>query len=670
MCKKKKKIACTRCRRKKIKCSGEIPCDKCAKYNLECKYLTNENSSNDSAGILQSGQYSSDGLASMQHKEARPNTDTNNMSLRFRNGAGDARSQKYTVSKNMICKPYWRITHRFQNILYLNLYNSNLNRLLRDIKMKVRKPRVQYYGWNMSGLQYVGLTVMPERPKFDFSTVHELLLKYYFDEINPVLGIMNAHFLDYFLLKDHENIKINMNDPVKLGKEDALLLAILHLIYSISIRFMEFEKMAGLDVNMLKIEESSFEFAYHLISTLSFEIVSLELIRAWLLATFYLRVSHTQRSCMAALDQANCMARSMGLHLSEMSDIQEKEPGKTEVKKVFWCLYTFDQLYSIQIGREAFWSRKEIITIKMPTLDVSSKSDEAFPLPFFGMLKLALLAKDVSGMYNNELIMESMPTLIQKIDNMHLWLSSYCFFDKNDASLGAESNNLPFFKEQVLLQFYDIIFCFYGPIIQSYVTRDFSNVFVSPEGIIHCWKGVLEVLKSFKSKLVLKRPWPLNLMLMFCIGITSLVMINEEAFTEHATGSYKEAIKLLSFLANESVPSNQFPMAKEALLALNQCSKVIQIRTSETLESMKSINIGLGDEILKKKIPDRLKENDEASLPYKKSKSSISNEAPSFPPSLEQAESIEDYPEIVNEIDWFGAISDDNLFIDYDFSLL
>lgn len=530
----------------------------------------------------------------------------------------------------------------------------------------VKEPRVQYYGWNMSGLQYVELSVMPKKPEFDFVKIHESLVKYYSDKINPLLGIMNMNFLLYLLMRDHSIMETNLEVPVKLHKEDTLLLASLHLIYSISIRFIEFEKVDGPDKNMLKVEKSSFEFAYHLLRGLSFEIVSLELIRAWLLATFYLRVCHTQRSCMAALDQANCMARNMGLHLSEMSDLQEKSLGKIEVKKVFWCLYTFDQLYSIQIGREAFWSRKENITVDIPTRDDTSKSDECFLLPFYGMLKLSLLAKDISEMYVDGLIFENQNIVIQKLDDMYQWLSSNGFFDDEDPLNAVGNKNEFFFKKQVLLQFYDISFCFYGPFLQSYVTKDFSSPFVRVEGIIKCWNGVLDIFKDFKKNLILKRPWPLNIMLIFCVGITSLVMVDKGSYAVRATESYKQAIELLSFLANESVPTNQFPMAIEALLALNQCSKLVQMKINEDLESMKMINVGLGDEILRKRIHE-LEENSEASLPYKKVKISKANESSCFESNLTNEESLEDYHNIFNEIDWFGDISEGNLFIEYDF---
>jgi len=240
---------------------------------------------------------------------------------------------------------------------------------------------------------------------------------------------------------------------------------------------------------------------------------------------------------MAALDQANCMARSMGLHLSEMSELQEKKLGKIDAKKVFWCLYTFDQLYSIQIGREAFWSRKENITVDIPTRDDTSKSDECFPLPFYGMLKLSLLAKDISEMHVDGLIFENKTIVIQKLDKMYQWLFSNGFFDNGDPLNAIGNKNESFFREQVLLQFYDISFCFYGPFLQSYVTKDFSSAFVEVEGIIQCWNGVLHIFKAFKKDLILKRPWPLNIMLIFCVGITSLVMVNKELSAARATES-------------------------------------------------------------------------------------------------------------------------------------
>lgn len=658
--KSKTKVACTGCRRMKIKCNGEYPCGRCAKFNLECKYPKTRGNVGTSAHVEEQNYSDNRPLI---YEEAHAN-DNKDVSLRFKNDKDkDPEIQKY-LKKN-ISTPFWRHSHRFQNVLYLNFYKYNLSKLPQEMRTKVREPRIQYYGWNMSGIQYVELSIMPKKPEFNFTEIHESLVKYYFDNINPLLGIMNLNFLDYFLLRDHLIVETNLEEPVKLHKEETLLHAMLYLIYSISLRFIEFEKIEGPDANILKVEKSSFEFAYHLLKSLSFEIVSLELIRAWLLVTFYLRVCHTQRSCMAALDQANSMARSMGLHLNEMSELQEKESGKIEVKKVFWCLYTFDQLYSIQIGREAFWSKKESITVNIPTLCDTTSNDECFPLPFLGMLKLALLAKEISELPSNELEFETRTMMIQKLNSMCLWLSLNGFFDKED-TLNSTSKEY-FFKEQVLLQFYDISFCFHGPALQGYVTKDIASSFVRVEGIIECWNGVLSILKNLKRKLIIKRPWPLTIMLLFCVGTTSLVMINEELCVTSAIESYKQAIELLSFLANVSVPSNQFPTATEALLALNQCSKLLQMKINENLESMKIINMGLDDEVLRKRIHGNMKENSEASLPYEKIKIPRSNETSFFQSnSGREGFVLEDHNDIFGDIGWFEEIQG-NLIIDYDF---
>ena len=66
---------------------------------------------------------------------------------------------------------------------------------------------------------------------------------------------------------------------------------------------------------MLQLEEKLFKYGYKVISILSFEWESFELIQGWLLITLYLRVTHRQTSCSHALGQAMDMVKSMGLDL-------------------------------------------------------------------------------------------------------------------------------------------------------------------------------------------------------------------------------------------------------------------------------------------------------------------------------------------------------------------
>ena len=80
-----------------------------------------------------------------------------------------------------------------------------------------------------------------------------------------------------------------------------------------AIRFSEILKPKNVDISLLKLEERLFKYGYKVVSILSFEWESFELIQAWLLITLYLRVTHRQTSCSHALGEAVTMTKSMGL---------------------------------------------------------------------------------------------------------------------------------------------------------------------------------------------------------------------------------------------------------------------------------------------------------------------------------------------------------------------
>nr|CAI6583951.1 CFF_HP1_G0037850.mRNA.1.CDS.1 [Saccharomyces cerevisiae] len=266
----------------------------------------------------------------------------------------------------------YRFHRRYQNILPYYLGVS----ILKDLSpqtieyAKLKRPRVQNYGWNLSGghyLKYKGdfrsqeKNIRHESKFFDFDDPVHLslinkLLRYYFDEINPVFSIIHeATFWQQY-----------NNKFLRQGKQNNssanLFTSMLYLILSTTLRFREghldgqkgqgtysntslnitFEEKSIL-IKKPSIEENLFKYAYLIINTLTFEWESFELIQSWLLITFYFRTCYRQTACWNALSQAVNMCNGMSLYLNKFPEIHSTY-DESKAWHCFWCCFIMDKL--------------------------------------------------------------------------------------------------------------------------------------------------------------------------------------------------------------------------------------------------------------------------------------------------------------------------------------
>nr|CAI6637761.1 CNT_HP1_G0039590.mRNA.1.CDS.1 [Saccharomyces cerevisiae] len=266
----------------------------------------------------------------------------------------------------------YRFHRRYQNILPYYLGVS----ILKDLSpqtieyAKLKRPRVQNYGWNLSGghyLKYKGdfrsqeKNIRHESKFLDFDDPIHLslinkLLRYYFDEINPVFSIIHeATFWQQY-----------NNKFLRQGKQNNssanLFTSMLYLILSTTLRFREghldgqkgqgtysntslnitFEEKSIL-IKKPSIEENLFKYAYLIINTLTFEWESFELIQSWLLITFYFRTCYRQTACWNALSQAVNMCNGMSLYLNKFPEIHSTY-DESKAWHCFWCCFIMDKL--------------------------------------------------------------------------------------------------------------------------------------------------------------------------------------------------------------------------------------------------------------------------------------------------------------------------------------
>lgn len=274
----------------------------------------------------------------------------------------------------------YRFHRRYQNLLPFYLGASLMSEIPQHAieSNRLKQPRIQNYGWNMSGGHYLrhdksskarekarataeGAKLNPEE-FFDFEnpvhlSVVNKLLRFYFQEINPPMSIVHEsmfwqQFNNRFL--PHTNFK---------DSSSKLFRSMLYLILAITLRFREgfMEGTPGSNEVFFTWEELSFfqkqhreepmfNYAYGVITQLTFEWESFELIQSWLLITFYFRTCYRQTACWNALGQAINMCNGMSLYLNRFPRTHSKY-DESRAWHCFWACFIMDKLISFQMGR-------------------------------------------------------------------------------------------------------------------------------------------------------------------------------------------------------------------------------------------------------------------------------------------------------------------------------
>ncbi|GAV49599.1 hypothetical protein ZYGR_0P02440 [Zygosaccharomyces rouxii] len=424
--------ACEICKRRKVKCDGSQPCANCVKHGQECKYISgtvrrryrrdignssgasilipsrltpssstalNFNGSVNGGGseilgnnngvgdsdrmaslLLQLGGNGTAGIwppVSLDSERINANTSAIRHLIKTTNSVGynNRRSpwQSFSLDK-------YRFHRRYQNLLPFYLGASLMSEIPQHAveSHRLKQPRIQNYGWNMSGGHYLrhdksskararararaeGANLDPEG-FFDFEnpvhlSVVNKLLKFYFKEINPPMSIVHEsmfwqQFNNRFL--PHTNFK---------DSSSKLFRSMLYLILAITLRFREgfMENTEGSNEFLFTWEELSFfqrqhreeamfKYAYSVITQLTFEWESFELIQSWLLITFYFRTCYRQTACWNALGQAINMCNGMSLYLNRFPRTHSKY-DESRAWHCFWACFIMDKLISFQMGR-------------------------------------------------------------------------------------------------------------------------------------------------------------------------------------------------------------------------------------------------------------------------------------------------------------------------------
>ncbi|KAF7580711.1 Fungal specific transcription factor domain family protein [Clavispora lusitaniae] len=555
--------ACNRCRKSKIKCSGDFPCSKCEKMGVKCSFAEMPSE----PSVLAS--YVPAPIGKPKEVKGSPQSTGEHI--------GD---KNYDL---ISCVIQWRVYARSQLLLLRELCKSNLDQIPAEKNPGLKVPRIHNYGWNMSGIQYLERRRLPERPSFNFSTSFAELMDYFFAEVNPLFEIVSKEIQEFFQTKFHSFMRASAHPSLKTKSDVHLHSATLYLIFAIAIRFTEFTRPQGPRKSRLELETECFSYAYEVIETISTEYFSLELIQGWLLVSLYLRITYNQRSLMRALDSANCMARTMGLHQNRVMKTKA-DSTKRKAMHLFWTVYTFDQVFSIQLGRPSFW-RNEEITVPFPNeKEVFWTMNKPPTLPF-AMFKIGLIAHDAQRTKWDEVEDIHILSTAERLESTYQWLKANGMI--TDGSLSLAEN-------QIALHFYDVAFAFHSPILFNFVGKKYISRGMSIDALLKYMGEMLFLAEKNVKCGKDKAPWYNTLSLLFSVGTFSLILVNGGSANPKPRQMYIAAINMLKGIGSyeNEEGSSLYPMANECVWALSQGVQSMKIRFEQEIDLMSSVDLG------------------------------------------------------------------------------
>lgn len=498
----------------------------------------------------------------------------------------------------------WRFSTRHQNALVTEFCNTLYRGLTPEAKAKVPLPRSQYFGWNMSGCNYLKPEPLPPSPQVDgFSEeLKTHLVDFFFSEINPLYAILHE---TVFREQIDAFNKLKDTEPSNQSNQAALFLAMLGLVYALSIRFTEFMKPGGPSMPMLHLEEKLFKHSHKVVLVFSFEWESFELIQCWLLVTMYLRICHRQTSANFAMGHAVTMCRSMGLGATTQVVAEATPYELLKAKRLFYAVYTFDRVIGLQAGRYRALNEADI-TRKFPSLayDLECKQDDWISLPAFAMMHIARIANLIHISASDSYDLIKAQQINKEIYLFGQWLDRNGFDDTNDifpydGETGGISSMM---RSQVKLHYYDLLIAIHGKLLFNYLGTKLPSEGTKVEKILEANEGVIYLLKKIHAANMLYAPWYVNLLLLFNVGINCLVFINAGIYVSESRRLLKDSMRLLQYLQDSCVKDEngklvfreRFKMVSECIWAFKTSNHMMALSFEESIRTVKELGIDHG----------------------------------------------------------------------------
>lgn len=440
-----------------------------------------------------------------------------------------------------------------------------------EMKSKVNVPRIQYYGWNMSGVHYLKPRTIPAPIILLQEKTARSLLNYFFQNVNPLFSILHKPMFmeqyDAYLLR-----------PDK--KECRLFMAIFHVVCAISIRYRE---ICDRQVFEPGLEEKLFDDGFSTLQAFSFEWESLEIIQGNLLMTLYLRACHRQPSAWGVLGTAIRMSLGMGLmHKIQLSS----HPSDYDILKherVFWACFVMDRTLCMECGRH-FSFREDDISVAFPHYYI----DDGWQTPISSaLLRFCLTLGDL--VYDRDLDLNT--------DDLHSMKARLLAW--NDGMKDFELNSdvdLDRFKLPAALvghfrlQYYNTLFFIHMRSVYGLVGPKWDSSLVDRKLYMNCIHGVINITATLSKLGQLTTPWWLTLSNLYYAGCVALLLLyNQISVTEMG-----QALSKIIGLISEISEDGRFIMAKECLWSLKTLNHMVFMKLSRAQELLQKVGLDHG----------------------------------------------------------------------------
>lgn len=579
------KRACTWCKRRKVKCDGQSPCKNCKIHQHLCEYPRMGEET-----LTLSRPYQ----ARKPHSEEYVKYLENRVHELEQKLAGTDQSidiDSAFAHNGYICSPRKHdILTKHHSIFPRELAKSLVKGIEPEQRKDIAIPRIQFYGWNMSGEYYLKSRPLPPLEPvldllvedFDFA---QWLLKFYFRSLNPLFSVVHEPVFQ----EQYSKYVLELQD-VSSEAETRLFNSMLYLVFAISVRFARAYPDVPESIRLKlepELEQSLFQGAYDVIQRLSFEWYSLELIQSWILITFYLRATHRQFASYASLGTAIRMSKSMTLNLDVANEnLALSKNEYLNSTRVFWLVYTWDKLYAYQCGKQ-YDIRDDWISVPFPEYS-ASVLEYSIDLPALAMIHLARIAGYIMAHFTKsaDLDRDFLDQIRPKLDEWRIWWD------------GIPKDELdPLIVHQVHLTYLDINLSMYNKILYKYLDRDgvFGDTHSHILELVKYSSEALDVFYDIKEKELHFVKWWLNLSLLFNVAIISIALMNCGIKTEQSAKHLKLALDLLSSVQDKAT------MARECVWAIKMLNHITVLRFNSTSKVLSEIGLDHGPSTVNKK---------------------------------------------------------------------
>lgn len=591
--------ACDRCKRKKTKCDGQSPCYACLKSQLDCIYtptpmpnpntsvaieaetLTNAIEAHNNAREMADQKKAIMDIkkpvimAKMRDRITVLENDLVRLSnvVRTREGLKrkrpDAKSNenmgqedvklymKTFLSNDQSLNAKLRYTRRHAKMLPFRFAHELMEDLPEEVRKKVKIPRGQYYGWNMSGNHYLSprtISPLPEGILKNKEWTERLVLTF-LDRIDGLFAILHRGMFMKQVAKFWE-------DPGK--KELRLFAGILCIVCAIGMRFLEVEDNEVFEEGL---EEKLFDNGWQALMGFAFEWESVEIIQGFLLMTIYLRACHRQPSAWACLGKAIRMCSGMGLMHKIDLELCVSDYEVLKRRRVFWACFVMDRTFCMECGRH-FSIREDEISLEFPT----EYQDDGWQSPISSAL-VRFCLKLSNLVYDKELILNS-----DQLYDIQTRIENFPIDEEfKDVDLGIHTH----FK----LIYYNSLFFIHMHAVFGLIGTHWDARYVDRQLYINTIQCVVREVSNLHANNRLASPWWLTLNAIYHAGCLSLLLISNQIAVPLLRG---ELIKIL-VLIQTLVDDGRFIMARECLWSLKTLNQMVCMRLNETAKTLSAV---------------------------------------------------------------------------------